>query len=90
MTTLERKFEVIKQWGSITAGAKKLEVSRSQLSYCIHRKRKVPALRKKLATALGITVEELFDDATNRASTSEADLNRSPNSCERGCVIISS
>ncbi|PYP82166.1 MAG: hypothetical protein DMF61_27105 [Blastocatellia bacterium AA13] len=62
MTSLEIKFEVIKKWGSIKAGAETLETSRSALSYCIWKKRRSPELREKLAQALGMTVEELFGD----------------------------
>ena len=60
MTTLEIKFEVLRMWGTITAGAEALECSRSQLSYCIHGKRKTPHIREKLARALNKSVEELF------------------------------
>ncbi|PYP82741.1 MAG: hypothetical protein DMF61_25510 [Blastocatellia bacterium AA13] len=62
MTSLEIKFEVIKKWGTIMAGAKALETSRSALSYCIWKKRRSPELREKLARALGMTVEQLFGD----------------------------
>jgi len=78
MTTLEIKFEVIKQWRTITAGAKELECSRSQLSYCIHGKRKVPALRKKLADALGTTVEELFSGSRNSTGVAPVSQPRFP------------
>ena len=62
MTSLEIKFEVIKKWGSIKAGAEALKTSRSALSYCIWKKRRSPELREKLARALGMAVEELFRD----------------------------
>ena len=62
MTPLEIKFLVYEKWGSITAAARELHCSRSQLSYCILRKRLSPELREKLARALEIPVEELFAD----------------------------
>ena len=68
MTSLEIKFLVYNKWGSITAAARELGYSRSQLSYCILRKRISPAIKEKLAQALDMTVEELFggsdDDET--------------------------
>ena len=63
MTPIIRKCLVLERWGTIVAGAKSLEVSRSQLSYCISGRRRSPELRKKLARALGMTVEELFGDS---------------------------
>ena len=60
MTSLEIKFLVYEKWGSITAAARVLNCSRSQLSYCIARRRRSPALRGKLAIALELSVEELF------------------------------
>ena len=63
MTPLEIKFLIYEKWGSITAAAKELHCSRSQLSYCILRKRLSPELREKLARALERPVEELFADA---------------------------
>ena len=62
MTPLEIKFLIYEKWGSITAAARELHCSRSQLSYCILRKRLSPELRERLARALGIPVEELFAD----------------------------
>ena len=64
MTSLEIKFLVYEKWGSITAAARELHCSRSQLSYCILRKRLSPELREKLARALERPVEELFADAS--------------------------
>ena len=61
-TSLEIKFLVYEEWGSITAAARKLQFSRSQLSYCILRKRISPKIREKLARALDMTVEELFGE----------------------------
>ncbi len=73
MTSLEIKFRVYEKWGSITAAARDLHCSRSQLSYCILRKRLSPDLRGRLAGALGIPVEELFADASAaKASESRA------------------
>ena len=63
MTPLEIKFLVYEKWGSITAAARELHCSRSQLSYCILRKRRSPELRERLARALDMTVEELFGES---------------------------
>ena len=71
MTSLEIKFRVYEKWGSITAAARELHCSRSQLSYCILRKRLSPELRERLARALGIPVEELFA-AGSAAKASES------------------
>ena len=62
MTSLEIKFRVYEKWGSITAAARDLHCGRSQLSYCILRKRLSPELRERLARALDIPVEDLFAD----------------------------
>ena len=62
MTSLEIKFQVYKKWGSITAAARNLHCSRSQLSYCISRRRLSLGLRERLAAALDTAVKELFDD----------------------------
>jgi len=75
MRSLEIKFKVIDKWGSITAGAKALETSRSALSYCISKKRRSPELREKLARELGMTVEELFGDSS---STKGSDRDSEP------------
>ena len=60
MTPLEIKFRVYGEWGTITAAARKLGFSRSQLSYCILRKRISPEIRERLARVLGLSVEEMF------------------------------
>ncbi|PYP84958.1 MAG: hypothetical protein DMF61_18030 [Blastocatellia bacterium AA13] len=60
MTTLEIKFLVYEKWGSITAAARELHCSRSQLSYCIAKRRHSHELRSRLAAALDMRVEELF------------------------------
>ena len=60
MTSLEVKFLVYEKWGSITAAARELNCSRSQLSYCISRKRRTLEIRRRLANALELSVEELF------------------------------
>jgi len=60
LTPLEIKFLIYEKWGSITAAARKIGCSRSQLSYCISRKRITPKIREKVARALGKMVEELF------------------------------
>ncbi|PYP87302.1 MAG: hypothetical protein DMF61_09805 [Blastocatellia bacterium AA13] len=62
MTSLELKFLVYERWGSITAAAKVLECSRSQLSYCISRRRVSRQLREKLARALDKPIDQLFSD----------------------------
>jgi len=66
MTSLEIKFLVYKKWGSITAAARELHCSRSQLSYCISRKRISQAIRERLAAAPGMTVEQLFAESKAR------------------------
>ncbi len=66
MTSLEIKFKVYEKWGSITAAARELNCSRSQLSYCILRRRLSPKLKERLAGALGITVEELFAEPAKK------------------------
>ena len=60
MTSLKIKFLVYERWGSITAAAREIDSSRSQLSYCISRRRISSKTREKLARALAKTVEELF------------------------------
>ncbi|PYP83805.1 MAG: hypothetical protein DMF61_22005 [Blastocatellia bacterium AA13] len=60
LTPLEIKFLIYEKWGSITAAAREIGCSRSQLSYCISRKRITPKIREKVARALGKMVEELF------------------------------
>ena len=77
MTSLEIKFQVYKKYGSITAAARDIQCGRSQLSYCILRKRISPELRKKLARALDTSVEELFGDAPPDEEP-EQDLAKSP------------
>ena len=62
MTPLEIKFLVYEKWKTITASARDLYCSRSRLSYCVTRKRISPDLRRKLALALEIPVEELFGE----------------------------
>ncbi|PYP85877.1 MAG: hypothetical protein DMF61_15055 [Blastocatellia bacterium AA13] len=69
MTSLEIKFLVYKKWGSITAAARELHCSRSQLSYCISRRRISPEVRERLASALGTTVEELFGEPKSDPDT---------------------
>ena len=77
MTSLEIKFLVYKRWGSITAAARELGYSRSQLSYCILRKRISPAIRERLAQALDMTVEELFG-GSHDAETPEQESDSMP------------
>lgn len=67
MTSLEIKFLVYEKWGSITAAARELHCSRSQLSYCIARRRRSPELRERLARALGMSVEELFAEPSSNS-----------------------
>ena len=67
MTSLEIKFLVYQKWQSITAAARELRCSRSQLSYCIARRRISPQIREKLASGLGIPVEEMFGKSSPEA-----------------------
>ncbi len=67
MTPLEIQF--LEKWGTLTAAARELHCSRSQLSYCILRRRVSPDLRERLARALNLTVEELFGDSTSHKTS---------------------
>ena len=60
MTPLQIKFLIYEKWGTITAAARELHCSRSQLSYCILRKRISLEIRERLARALEVPVEEMF------------------------------
>ena len=70
-TSLEIKFLVYQRWGTITAAARELNYSRSQLSYCILRKRLSPEIKEKLAQALDIPVEELFGGSDDDETTEQ-------------------
>ena len=77
MTSLEIKFLVYKKWGTIAAAARELNYSRSQLSYCILRRRISPEIKKRLAQELDIPVEELFGESDDD-ETAEQDSNSKP------------
>ena len=77
-TSLEIKFLVYQRWGTITAAARELNYSRSQLSYCILRKRLSPEIKEKLAQALDIPVEELFGESDDDETSEQEDSASTP------------
>jgi len=60
MAPVEIKVLLLRRGLTITALAREFGCWREELSYCVHHKRHYPALRKKLAKKLGMSVGELF------------------------------
>ena len=64
MTPKQIKIILIENDLTIQGLANELECRRQELSMCINQKRKYPNLRRKLATKLGLSIEELFGTRT--------------------------
>lgn len=60
MTPKEIKHILFERDLTVAGLAKKIGCRREELSMCIRRVRKYPELRKELARALGVSVQELF------------------------------
>lgn len=62
MTPLDIKYEIAKKGETIASLAARFGCTRKELSFCINRTRRYPALRRRLARFLGRPKREVFDD----------------------------